>query len=328
MKITLFLLLTSMLMEICSAQTSINEFDTSLIKSTDNPIDTTLLEFYRQYSSFTDPGEYEYLYENLPDSLSELCYLIKSQSIHPYAELPKYRELLPKERWNEYFRYPTVESVLKGLYSYDSSGFTLDRKIEDRLVLICRHNSLLLASILKHHGIPARVRYGHATYLIPNFHASHVVCEVWNENDNRWMLVDPSTGMIDFSKDEFDFSNDAWLQMQSGEIDPNLFGIPRRYTGSGSIVSKVCADLASVLGSEYPTNKYAPILDYAIEEDRQLTAENIETLNRISELMKSIDAKNLSELQEIYNNTPEIQLTKSIESVSTNSGNSTKPKNN
>ena len=39
--------------------------------------DTSVLDFYHQYSSFTDPGEYAYLYENLPDSLPELCSLIR-----------------------------------------------------------------------------------------------------------------------------------------------------------------------------------------------------------------------------------------------------------
>ena len=85
---------------------------------------------------------------------------------------------------------------------------------------------VLLASILKYRGIPARVRTGHATYLMPDFHVSHTICEVWNENDKRWMLVDPYKGMIDFSKEKFDFSNDLWLKMQKKEIDPNLFGIP------------------------------------------------------------------------------------------------------
>ena len=61
----------------------------------------SVLNFYRQYSSFTDPGEYAYLYANLPDSLPELCSLIKSQFIHPYGELNTYREQIPKERWNE-----------------------------------------------------------------------------------------------------------------------------------------------------------------------------------------------------------------------------------
>ncbi len=313
MKNTLFILLISFLMEICNGQTSIHESDALSVKNTNNPVDTSLLEFYQQYSSFTDPGENEYLYENLPESIPELCRLIQSQLIHPYGELPKYREQFPNERWNESLKYPTVKSVLEGLLYYDSRGLVEDREITDRLVLTCREYSILLASILKYRAIPARVRYGHATYLIPNFHVSHVICEVWNENDKRWMLVDPSTGMVDLSRDKFDFSNDAWIQMQKGEIDPNLYGIPNRYTGSVSIVAKVITDLTSILGTEYTAYQYAPIFDYALQNNNQLTSKHIETLNRISELMKSIDADNISKLQDIYNNTPEIQITKSFE---------------
>lgn len=279
--------------------------------------DNSVLDFYRQYSSFTNPGEFAYLYEALPDSLPELCSLIRTQFIHAYAELAKYREQIPKERWNEMFSYPSVRSILEGLVSHDSSGIVNDRKPEDRLVLICRHNAILLASILKSRGIPARVRYGHATYLIPDFHASHAISEVWNETDGRWMLVDPSMDMIDFSRDKFDFSNDAWLQLQNGEIDPNLYGIPGRYSGKSSILAKLCADLASILGTEYTITQYPPILEYVFEKRGPLPAEDIGRLNKISKLMKSIDAESLSELQEIYNTTPQIQITKSFEPVST-----------
>ncbi|MCD4819463.1 MAG: hypothetical protein K8S23_12295 [Candidatus Cloacimonetes bacterium] len=290
--------------------------------------DKTILDFYRQYSSFTDPGEYEYLYENLPDSLPELCSLIKSQFIHPYAELPKYREIIPKERWNESVRYPTVKSVLEVLLSYDSSGLVKERKPEDRLVLGCRHNAILLASILKHRGIPVRIRLGHVTYLKPGFHLSHTICEVWNKSNQCWMLVDPSTVMVDFSRDKFDFSNELWLKMQNGEIDPDQYGFPGRYSGLVSILGKVCPDLASILGTEYPINHYAPILDFAFENDDQLTTEHIETLNRISELMKSIDAISFSELKEIYNSNPEIQITKSFQVKSKSSDNNEGAKDN
>ena len=142
------------------------------------------------------------------------------------------------------------------------------------------------------------------------------------------MLVDPSMDMVDFNREKFDFSNDLWLKMQKGEIDPNLYGIPRRYTGLVSIVGKVCTDLASILGTEYPINQYAPILDYAFDDDNQIPDEHIETLNRISELMKSIDADNLKKLQGIYNNTPQIQITKSFGQVSTNSEINAKAKDN
>jgi formylglycine-generating enzyme required for sulfatase activity len=313
MKTTMFILMISILMQFNCAQNSPQKDDGLILKNTFCKDDIQALNFYRQYSSFTDPGEYKYLYKNLPDSLPELCHLIKSQFIHPYAELPQYREQIPKERWNESVNYPTVKSILKGLLSYDSRGLVKDRKPKDRLVLGCHENAIVLASILKYRGIPARLRAGHATYIIPDFHTSHTICEVWNEKDKRWMLVDPDMGKVDFSRNEFDFSNDAWLKMQKKEIDPNLFGIPGQYPGVISIIAKVCTDLAFILGNEYSIYQYAPILDYAFQNNNQLTSKHIETLNRISELMKSLDADNLSKLQDIYNNTPEIQITKTFE---------------
>jgi len=322
MRKTLFIIMISILTVTgCNSQQNQEKRSSKL-----NDSDSSILDFYRQYSSFTDPGDYEYLYKNLPDSLLELCSLIRSQFIHPYAELPRYRELIPKERWNESVKYPTVKSALEGLISYDSSGILKNRKPEDRLVLGCRHNAILLASILKYRGIPARVRIGHVTYLKPGFHLSHTICEVWNKSDRRWMLVDPSTAMVDFSREKFDFSNDLWLKMQNGEIDPNQYGFPGRYSGLVSILGKVCPDLASILGTEYPVNQYAPILDYAFDDDNQIPDEHIKTLNRISELMKSIDADNISKLQDIYNNTPEIQITKTFKVKGTKTKNVTRTK--
>lgn len=287
----------------------------------------SVLDFYKQYSSFTDPGEYTYLYKNLPDSLPELCSLIKSQFIHPYAELPQYSDQIPRERWNESIKYPTVRSILEGLLSHDSRGLVKDRKPADRLVLGCRENAILLASILKYRGIPARVRAGHATYLIPDFHTSHAICEVWNIKEKRWMLVDPGTGLIDFSRDEFDFSNEAWLKMQKKEIDPDIYGNPGEYSGFVSILAKLNTDLASLLGNEYPVYQYAPILDNAFKNDNKLSTEQIEMLNKISEIMKSLDADNLAKLQEIYNNAPEIQITRQFDLNEKKTENVTKTKN-
>lgn len=319
MKYIMFVLLTSILMEICGAQPLSESPEMPAMKSSGEPIDTSLLEFYRQYSSSTDPGEYGDLYQGLPVSLQELCSLIRSQFIHPYAELPKYRDRIPQERWGEMSKYSSVVSILGGLVSYDSSGLTKGRQIEDKLVLGCWHNSILLASILKSRGIPARVRYGHATYIAPGYHISHVISEVWNEDELRWMLVDPSMDMVDFSRDKFDFSNEAWLQYQREEIDPSLYGIPGRYSGMGSIAAKVSGDLASILGTEHTTFEFAPILDFIFEEDKELTAEQTEILNRISALMRSIDADSFAELKHLYNNTPDLQITRSFDSVTSGS---------
>ena len=67
MKTTIFILLISILtITGCNSQQN--------VKFTGKE---SVLDFYKQYSTFTDPGEYAYLYKNLPDSLTELCSLIK-----------------------------------------------------------------------------------------------------------------------------------------------------------------------------------------------------------------------------------------------------------
>jgi hypothetical protein len=142
------------------------------------------------------------------------------------------------------------------------------------------------------------------------------------------MLVDPSMNMVDFSREKFDFSNELWLKFQNQEIDPNIYGIPRRYTGLVSILGKVCTDLASILGTEYPIDQFAPILEGTFKENSQLSTEQIVTLNKICELMKSIDSKSLSKLQDIYNSNPEIQITKSFENITKKSDSSTRLENN
>jgi formylglycine-generating enzyme required for sulfatase activity len=326
MKTAIFVLMISILMEISYAQNSLKKPNEQILKNTINKDSISVLDFYRRYSSFTDPGEYKYLYKNLPDSLPELCSLIRSQFINQGWELENYREQIPKERWNESLKYPTVKSALEGLLSYDSRGLVKDRKVKDRLVLICRDNATLLASILKYRGIPARVRYGFAPYLIPGFHSFHIICEVWNEKDERWMLVDPSADRIDFTREEFDFSNDVWSKMQQKEIDPALYGMMGKFTGLLPITIIVCTDLASLLGNEYPIGKYPPLLDDAVQNNNQFTAKQMEMLNRICKLMKSIDADNLSKLQDIYNNTPQIQFTKSFDPKTINAENNTSTK--
>jgi hypothetical protein len=158
-----------------------------------------------------------------------------------------------------------------------------DRKVENRLVLACREYAMILASILKYRGIPVRVRCGFALYLSHGFHISHIICEVWNKNENRWMLVDPSTNMIDFSRENFEFGNDVWLKMQNSAIDPKLYGMMGQ-PGLAIITAALCHDLASLLGNEYLIYQYSPILASAFQN--KLAAKQIETLSRISESMK------------------------------------------
>ncbi len=325
MKTALFILMVTMLAGLSLAQSKSQKSNEQNLKNKFQG-EEAVLDFYRHYSKFTDPGEYVNLYKDLPSSLLELCKIIRSQYNNPYGSAEGEGQL-PKERVNEVMKYPTVKSALEGLLSFDSSGLVQNRKPENRLGLICRDNAILLASILKYRGIPARVRYGFAPYLMPGLHANHVICEVWNKNENRWMLVDPSTDKVDFSREQFDFSNDVWLKMQKKEIAPNLYGVPGRYTGIIPISMVVCGDMSSVLGTEYPAFQYPALLDDIFQNNNQLTSKQTETLNSISEAMKSLDFSHLMKLRVIYNDTPEIQFTRQFGGNTDNDENNVGGKN-
>ena len=83
---------------------------------------------------------------------------------------------------------------------------------------------MLLVSMMKSRGVPARVRVGFAGYLAPESgkHFDHWISEIWNEQEARWMSVDPDLKRIDFN--EFELAHDVWLSARAGEIDPQKYG--------------------------------------------------------------------------------------------------------
>jgi hypothetical protein len=260
--------------------------------------DRAVLDFYRSYGSFTDPGEYGALYKNLPESLADLCRLIKAQMIHPVAYLPLYRDLIPPERSYEDLEYPTVQTILAGLMKHNPAGLTQDRKPGQRLVVSCRYHAILLASILKSRGIPARVRYGFAGYLYPGRFINHVICEVWNDQDQRWMLVDPDRQMVDFSSGQFETSDDVWRRYRQGGLDSSLYGVPD-WWGAHPILDVLCHDIAAVLGNERTYLDRPPVsFDVGMDVDH-IPSDREAVMNKAAELLKNPDA-NFKELQVLY----------------------------
>lgn len=268
---------------------------------------TNIFDFYRNYSIYTNPGKFKYMYEVLPDSLTELCELIKCQFIHP-VDLNPYRDIIPPNRYYEDPKFPTVEKLLAGLLNLDTNGLTFERKPENRLIVTCRYHSIFLASILKYLGIPTRVRYGFAPYLSSNkdLHICHVICEVWNDRTKRWMFIDPDRKMIDFPKHEFELAGDVWLQYQNNEInEPEKYGVANTW-GEYNILDMLCHDLASLLGYELLYWERPPISKNESMNIRKLGKEKVELLNKIAKLMKNPD-DHLNELLAIYENNKFLQ---------------------
>ncbi len=249
----------------------------------------SLPDMYRQFSIYTDPCEYVYLYKSLPESLDELCRLIKCQFIHPFEAEP-FKKVIPPER-QKYGDpiYPTVRALLKGLLEYDPNGLVPTRQPKDRLIVTCRYHAILLASILKHSGVPTRVRYGFALYIGKDVKNCHVICEVWDSEKKRWLLVDPTLpNMVDFPREQFEFASDAWHKLQEGNIDPKKYGVADRW-GSFNILDMFCHDMESVLGRELLYWEHPSVCQDENMDVTKIDKEQVEIIDKLADLMDNPD---------------------------------------
>jgi hypothetical protein len=247
-----------------------------------------VLGFYRQFSPYTDPGEHAHLYDGLPESIDDVCELIKKQLIHP-LELGELRNRVPEERHYEDTVYVTVEAMLGGLLEHDSRGLIPERKPQDRIFVACVHHAMLFASIMKHRGIPARLRCGFAPYIGEavgrrDLHPGHVICEVWDAGKRRWILVDPDRRMVDIPRGRFEFACDVWRKRRADRIDSGMY---RTYRAGGdyALAHMLCLDLRCVLNNEVSYWLDPPVADDpdvvidGIEQDR------LEILDRLADLL-------------------------------------------
>lgn len=192
--------------------------------------------------------------------------------------------------------------MLKALVARNPRGVTVEREPAERLVLSCRYYAMLLISILKHQGVPARVRVGFASYVHPasSRHFDHWIAEVWNEREGRWMFVDPDFKRIDF--EGFELAGEVWVRARRGEIDPEKYGF-HVWWGLAYVLSNVCHDLFSCLNHE-PTYGEGPEL-YHRDVDR-FSAEEALFVDRLARLLRDPD-ENLAELMSLRAQHPLLQ---------------------
>jgi hypothetical protein len=137
----------------------------------------------------------------------------------------------------------------------ESTPLTAARALENRFVGICRDFSLLHCSLLRHAGIPARIRSGFADYFGDDgFHCDHVVTEYWDA-ERGWLLGDPQIVQsysvpfdpMDIPRDRFLVAGKAWQMVRAGQADPQTFGVPYNdppLLGEWFVAGNVRLDLA------------------------------------------------------------------------------------
>lgn len=286
-----------------------------------------ILDHYLQFSQYTDPGMYKDLLKKLPDKIEEVGLLVRKQIIHRntlkngntgsnkdmrYGDMTK----VPWYRQCEDDIFTTVAAILAELYRRDNRGLVLGRATENKLVITCRHISILVASILKFKGIPCRARSGFSSYfnLFGGKSTDHWINQYWNEKENRWVAIDIDGSLEDYVKfnlydlpeNTFDFSADAWLKVRKGDIAENHFENADGHKGLEVIAWELFYDFHCLMNNEII---YLHRPQYILEQFDKLLEKELKEIDNLALLMQKPD-DNFEKLTEIWNMNKKFRIMK------------------
>jgi hypothetical protein len=190
----------------------------------------TGVERWIEHSPMSDPSDFASTLARLPSDIDAINRTIQGLLIHTdwltaYGVDEKSfgavsRQTLP------------VATRLAAILKRDARPLDIPRLPDQRAVGTCRDFALLLCSILRSKGIPARVRCGFAGYFHSDWE-DHWVCEYWDRSAGIWRLSDPQMDQLIAMKCNASFNPPrqsfitacfAWLDCRSGRSDPNRFG--------------------------------------------------------------------------------------------------------
>ena len=285
-----------------------------------------ILNHYLEYGLFTNPGLYEDYLKTLPDDIRELGLLIRRNFIHrttldagnagTNADL-KYGDMtkVPWYRQAEDDNLATSAAMLAELFRRDARGLAMDRKVEDKVILTCRYVSILMASILKAKGVPARVRSGFASYFEGAKSAwDHWITQYWDKAGERWVTIDVDaslhkTGfdMYDMPEGKFDWSADTWLAVREAKKEANYFNNAGGFKGLMVIAWELFYDFHSLMNSEI-LYLHRPAMAYDGNFEKN-TEEKLKEIDELARLMQKPD-DNFDKLVEVWNTKKEFRLLK------------------
>jgi len=208
----------------------------------------------------------------------------------------------------------TMEKRLARTLELDPRSLTEPRHLEKKQIGNCRDHSLLLVSILRHQGIPARARCGFAAYFMPNHFEDHWVVEYWNAKQNCWVMVDAQLDklqqdalkvnfdVLDVPRDQFIVGGKAWQMCRTGEQDPNKFGI-FDMKGLGFVRGNLVRDVASLNKMELlPWDCWGVILKEELDDPNDLAM-----LDEIAELTAN-DVPDFETVRAQYESDPRLLM--------------------
>ena len=286
------------------------------------------LGFYREQSALSSPSKYASLYEGLPTDVQELCRLIQGCMIHMfwigdadnYGVTPQTFKDAGRDI-NREINMRTVEERLGFLLQLDDRPLTAPRAPGDRVVGNCRDYSLLLVSILRHQGIPARVRSGVARYFFPDEVRleDHFICEFWNQGAGRWQQADAqiddlqknvlkcSLDMADLPPNQFLDAGESYYELKEGRVAADKIGI-FDWLGQKYVNYKLVSDLACVCGVEVLPWEGWGICDTNAQD--ALSSDDLALLEEVAEILAALrtDPGQFRRARDLFRSHPQLRV--------------------
>ena len=209
----------------------------------------------------TSPGRHASRFAALPDDVPGLARVVQGLMVHEFL-VDVYGVTLTEEE-RDRVNLRRVDQVLDAIVSRDDRPLDVPREPAGRIATNCRGFTVMLVSMLRSKGVPARARCGFGTYFTPGFFEDHWVAEYFDAGSERWKLVDAQIDekqrgifTIDFDlsdvpRDRFVIAGDAWTQVRTGRADPAKFGLTAiKEAGDWWIAANLMRDAAALDGIE------------------------------------------------------------------------------
>jgi hypothetical protein len=250
-------------------------------------------DFYTRAATMTSAGEHARMLGEIPRDLAGMAGVVQGLLLHEHWARA-YGVTLSDERRSQSQIRP-ASRMLDRLLADDPRPLSAARPVDARLVGVCRHFTVLLVTMLRAQGVPARARCGFGSYSNPGHFEDHWVCEYWNDAEGRWILVDaqvddvqrakvkPDFDLLDVPRDRFVIAGDAWARCRAGEADPSTFGI-FHMRGFWFIAGNVIRDLAALNNMEMlPWDVWGAMIspDEPLGNDRLALFDQLSTVTRV-----------------------------------------------
>ena len=273
------------------------------------------LAYYTSQSAITDPGPHAPLFDDLPVDLPALFTVIQGLLLHRNSA--KYYGVQRTNLQNTELGLRTMRQRLARILELDPAPLTAPRDPSERQIALCRDFAVFLTSILRHKGIPARMRVGFEAYFpdLP-WYGDHWITEYWNEKLGRWVLADADIGGLPqdafkeplkinpadllYDKD-FYVAGSAWKLAREGKIKSTFFRYSERWKGFPCIRGNLLHDFQAL--NKLETRIFDFFDDLHRKPEHQMSVEDKALLDRIAELTYAPDA-NFKPMRTLFNELP------------------------